>query len=236
MTIRTLMLGATLSISLVALGARIEATPNEATIPLDDVAAVWVKQHDDSWISYINGAPDIVNESFFERYAPHLLATPTPEPAPDLSDFGRWTIDGTSASLIEEPKTRFYPAHDPFKLTIECEPTFDVVLSFDSGRRVEAGAMARGTAIGSHLPVYIEVDGESWKEPGEWNIYEFWEMPPGYTKAYAPDPAVVVEHLRGGGQMYIVAREAVGRLGTPIGGEADLRGIAAVLAALPCVE
>ena len=82
MTIRTLMLGAALGISLVVLGARIEATPNEATIPLDDVAAVWVKQHDDSWLHYIGGAPEFVNERFFERYAPHLLATPTQEPDP----------------------------------------------------------------------------------------------------------------------------------------------------------
>ena len=41
-----------------------------------------MKQHDDSWISYIGGAPDLVNERFFERYAPHLLATPTPTPSP----------------------------------------------------------------------------------------------------------------------------------------------------------
>ena len=101
MTIRTLVLGAALGLSLVALGARIEATPNEATIPLDDVAAVWVKQHDDSWISYIGGAPDIVNESFFERYAPHLLATPTPEPTTEMS-YG-FTTSGEGGSEEEVP-------------------------------------------------------------------------------------------------------------------------------------
>ena len=68
---------------LLIFSGRSEGTPNEAIIPLDDISAIWVKQHDNSWISYSNEDPDFVNKKFFELYAPQLLTTDTLEPASD---------------------------------------------------------------------------------------------------------------------------------------------------------
>lgn len=47
---------------------RASGTANEARIPLDDVAGVWVKEHDGSFTPYIPGAPPLVNREFTSRY------------------------------------------------------------------------------------------------------------------------------------------------------------------------
>ncbi len=73
-------------------------TANEATIPLDDVAGVYVKEHDGSFTSYIVGAPEFVNREFTSRYilspTPESTATTTPEPTPEPG-VGAQTIYGT---------------------------------------------------------------------------------------------------------------------------------------------
>ena len=145
MTIRTLMLGAALGLSLVVLGARIEATPNEATIPLDDVAAVWVKEHDDSWLHYIGGAPDFVNERFVERYAPHLLATPTPEPTPSPPSEARgFSISGQGPGTHETEAAGELVCSAEVTGNVDITPrerlerAFDVIFS-GTGHRKPAG-------------------------------------------------------------------------------------------------
>ena len=55
------------------------AQPHEARIPLDQVLAVYVKEYDGSWKSYIPGAPTVVNRAFTERY---ILSVPPPTPTP----------------------------------------------------------------------------------------------------------------------------------------------------------
>ena len=67
------------ALGLVLIPDRSAATPNEAIIPLDDVAGVYVKEQDGSFTSYIVGAPEFVNREFTSRY---ILSAPTPGPSP----------------------------------------------------------------------------------------------------------------------------------------------------------
>lgn len=70
-----------------------------ATIPLDDVAAVWVKGHDGAWTHWITGAPDFVNRPFAQQYAAHLLATPEPTAEPE-PQYGGFTISGKGPAVV----------------------------------------------------------------------------------------------------------------------------------------
>ena len=81
-----------------------------ALIRFGDVAAVYVREHDGSWTSWINGAPEFVNGTFLARYGTRIVEgpppptptpTPTPTPAPTptptrggFSFTGQGTIEG----------------------------------------------------------------------------------------------------------------------------------------------
>ena len=91
--------------------------PRVAVIRLDEAERIWVKQHDDSWLSWFNGAPEFVNREFNERYVgvladgppvdeaatptPTPTATPTPTPTPEPTppsraatvEIGWWVLE-----------------------------------------------------------------------------------------------------------------------------------------------
>lgn len=106
--------------------------PRAAVIRLDEAGAIWVKQHDDSWLSWINGAPDFVNREFNDRYVSVLLdgppgdgafgpsptptATPTPTPTPEPTpppraatvEIGWWVLelaeDGDDTAIVRSER------------------------------------------------------------------------------------------------------------------------------------
>ena len=59
----------------VGFAAAAGAAPNEALIPLDGDAGIFVKEHDGSWTSHSAGAPPLVNRDFTDRCS----HAPTPE-------------------------------------------------------------------------------------------------------------------------------------------------------------
>lgn len=78
---------------------------NGARIMFDDVAAIYVKEHDGSWTVWIEGAPEVVNGQFMERYATRFLdgsPTATPMPTPTASPMPTPTpADGSEGLALE---------------------------------------------------------------------------------------------------------------------------------------
>ena len=239
MTIRTLMLGAALGTSLVALGARIEATPNEATIPLDDVAAVWVKQHDDSWLYWIAGAPDFVNRPFAEQYAAQVV--PAPVSATGPVTIGWWRVESddnvTTATLVDD-RTSGGRRH-AMTLHLVCEgQQISVAIGFDQNNRgvpreidpdLYDGRTGKRRGGQVYLTFEVKVSGER-REP---YIRGWWDLTPDYRWAHAPEPTAVIDYLRGGDSLVVHTRELTGFAGFA---EPPLRGVDEALDALPCVS
>ena len=123
---RKVLVAAALAV-VVALGARATSAtltsdgdgPFVAVIRLDEAERIWVKQHDDSWLFWINGAPEFVNREFNERYVgvildgppgdeaagpsptptmPTPVPTPTPAPTPPTEARG-FTITGQGSAV-----------------------------------------------------------------------------------------------------------------------------------------
>ncbi len=58
---------------------------NGALIWFADIRGIYVREHDDSWTTWIAGAPEIVNGTFLSKYGTRIVEgppPPTPAPAP----------------------------------------------------------------------------------------------------------------------------------------------------------
>lgn len=55
--------------------------PNGAAIRFEDVNAIYVREHDDTWTTWISGAPEIVNRDFLDAYATRFVGGPGDAPA-----------------------------------------------------------------------------------------------------------------------------------------------------------
>ena len=222
----------------------------EARIPLDDTAQIWVQHHDGAWMHWISGAPDFVNRPFLDVYETTAPQASLPT-APVTHDW--WTIEDNRAILAHDaPPVRAEGsigasrARDSFILIVGCAPDLDVRLGFDqNGARprqlrpdayeiVRWNTIAGGRFAGQKTPVLehrpnqvsadIRVDGE---EFGSW-----WRLTPDYRWAIAPNPAELVEAMRGGLELAVEADEQSAYTAQ---GYAPLAGSDDVLARLPCV-
>ncbi len=130
------------TLALAVLGVRTTATPNEARIPLDAVAAVHVKERDSSWMSYIAGAPPLVNRDFMSRYGPPV--TPTPEPP---------AVDGFTVSGVG-PETHTFEASGILSCSVDYErPRSAAGISVDVRIAGDSGTPWRTGPSGTTSPV-----------------------------------------------------------------------------------
>lgn len=210
----------------------------EASIPLDDVAAVWVKQHDGTWQHWITGAPDFVNREFAERYVREVAPQPTVATGP--VEIGWWLVehvgDVTTATLLED-RTSSGRRHAMI-LRLTCTgQALSLAVGFDQNSRgvprmmdpeLFDGLSGRRRGGQIKLTFEVKVDGHR-KEP---YIHDWWDLTRDYRWAHAPEPSEVVDYMRGGDSLVVHTNELTGFAGYA---EPSLRGVDDVLEALPCV-
>ena len=228
-----------------------------AVIHFDEVAAIYVREHDGSWTSWIGGAPAIVNHRFLECYAGDT-ATSQPE------QVGWWTVGDGEAALVAADLGGPSRARDraAFVLRLTCSDGIpSVAVGFDQSDSMTPRVLRPSISAALH-PKTIERLGvpviglagqifvETWADRGNYSGYSgtvprselqrgsWWTVSPDYRWAHAPDPAAFVAFLSERSSVQLVAHE------TPRGhsdsewtwarGEAPLTGIDSVLARLGC--
>lgn len=81
-----------------------EWRPNGAAIRFEEVKAIYVREHDDSWTTWIAGVPEFVNRDFLDRYATRFVdgssATPASTPAPTSPGATGFTLKGEGAATL----------------------------------------------------------------------------------------------------------------------------------------